>query len=108
MKREIIIVTVFWLLYGSVSFAIWHQTSALLLNLVAILGAGIFFTATFFAGSLLLRNFRNNRKKQEYKELVEEKMKTLDELKQEDENLLTNVFKENFGSENKLTRRSIQ
>ena len=76
MKWELIAVALFWLVYGPVSFAIWGSTSSHLSSLVAILTAGIVFTATFLGGRLLMQHLKAKK----YKALIEEKMDILDQL----------------------------
>ncbi len=80
MKWELIIVALFWLVYGPVSFAIWGYTSSNLSSLVAILTAGIVFTATFLGGRLLMQHIKAKK----YKALIEEKMDILDQLENEE------------------------
>lgn len=82
MKWELIVVALFWLVYGSVSFAIWGYTSSHLSSLVAILTAGIVFTATFLGGRLLMQHIKTKK----YKALIEEKMDILDQLTEEEIN----------------------
>jgi len=81
MKWELIAVALFWLVYGPVSFAIWGYTSNHLSSLVAILTAGIVFTATFLGGRLLMQHIQAKK----YKALIEEKMDILDQLQEETE-----------------------
>ena len=80
MKWELIAVALFWLVYGPVSFAIWGYTSNHLSSLVAILTAGIVFTATFLGGRLLMQHIQAKK----YKALIEEKMDILDQLQEEE------------------------
>ena len=80
MKWELIAVALFWLVYGPVSFAIWGSTSSHLSSLVAILTAGIVFTATFLGGRLLVQHSQAKR----YQALIEEKMDILDQLENEE------------------------
>ena len=81
MKWELIAVALFWLVYGPVSFAIWGYTSSHLSSLMAILTAGIVFTATFLGGRLLMQHLKAKK----YKALIEEKMDILDQLQEETE-----------------------
>ena len=83
MKWELIAVALFWLVYGPVSFAIWGYTSNHLSSLVAILTAGIVFTATFLGGRLLMQHIQAKK----YKALIEEKMDILDQLQEEETEL---------------------
>ena len=81
MKWELIAVALFWLVYGPVSFVIWGSTSSHLSSLMAILTAGIVFTATCLGGRLLMQHLKAKK----YKALIEEKMDILDQLQEETE-----------------------
>ena len=83
MKWELIAVALFWLVYGPVSFVIWGSTSSHLSSLMAILTAGIVFTATFLGGRLLMQHLKAKK----YKALIEEKMDILDQLQEEETEL---------------------
>ena len=58
MKWELMVVALFWLVYGPASFVIWEYTSSHLGSLVALLTAGIVFTATFLGGRLLMQHIK--------------------------------------------------
>ncbi|MBU0470566.1 MAG: hypothetical protein KJ984_03765 [Nanoarchaeota archaeon] len=65
LLTEIIIVVLFWLIYGPASIIIWHPGT--LIELIAVLGAGIIFTIIFF-GSILIYRWRKKRNKKPAKE----------------------------------------
>lgn len=70
LVTEIIIVILFWLIYGPVSVLIWQPGTSI--ELVAVMGAGIIFTIVFFGGILIYRQIRRVLRKKRQQEIKEE------------------------------------
>lgn len=83
MKWDILAVILFWILYGPLSFAIWGYTSNSFGALIAILSAGIGFTAMFLLGDVIIYRIKRKRAR-EHQRLIKEKMEILEQLENEE------------------------